>query len=859
MRSRRLAFALLLLLLLAPAATCRAQGPTPSPGLFPFVLPWDDASPGASNVSGLLDRPAGALGPVVVRDGHLYTGSKRLRLVGVNLCFASDFPTHAAAEKVAARMAKFGINAVRFHHMDNQVTPNGIWARDHKTLDPGQLDRLDYLFAQLKKNGIYADVNLHVSYEYGLHRSWEGMPGYYKGVDNFDPSLIRSQQNYALHLLTHVNPYTKTRYADDPAVAIVEINNENALTNEWLGGELDDMPQDYVDTLTRRWNAFLTKKYATEAALKTAWGAKAEQRGAEMLRNGNFARGMEEWNLERIEGAEADARVVTAGGKPVLAITVPRPAKEAWHVQLDQARLSVKGERPYTLSFRARSDRPRRISVNVMQAHEPWRPLWSTEVALTGAFQSFRLICQPDQADPDARVTFTSLGDRAGRFELADVSFRPGGVIGLEPGEALGTIAWVKKRDLGRRTPEAQRDWLRFLSDVETSYWTGMARYLKDDLKVHAPLVGTPMGWSPPAVQAKLDVIDSHSYWQHPHFPGRQWDSENWIVKNLPMAGRPDGGTLPALGLSRLAGKPFICTEYNHSAPNTYASETAPVIFAYAAWQDWDGVFLFAYSHRGGEWDTGAISSFFDIDQHPTKMATLPAAAALFLRGDVPAEPPALAHITPDQFLEALRLRGPWNSTEALGLDHTDALSTPVARVLDTKPSVERHRRSSDQPASWSWRSEHGHGVMSVDTPRSKVLVTGSVPGSFKLGDVTIAPAQNMQNWAVITVTALDGPNLQSPGKVLITATGLAENTGMRWTSEKHESVGRDWGGRPSLVEGIPATVTFTVPGGKVVAWALDERGHRRQAASVMAHDGAATVTLDPALRTIWYEVEIQP
>jgi hypothetical protein len=861
MRSHHLALAIALTLLLFPTATGRAQTGPPSqtPGLFPFVLPWDDASPGVTNVSGLLGKPAGKLGPVVVKDGHFYTGAKRLRLFGVNLCFASDFPAHGDAEKVAARMAKFGINAVRFHHMDNQPTPNGIWGRDGYGLDPGQLDKLDYLFAQLKKHGIYADINLHVSHEYHGSPRWEGMPSYFKGVDNFDLRMIMSQRYYALHLLTHVNPYTKMRYADDPAVAIVEINNENALTHEWFSGELDDMPQTYVDTLTKWWNVFLEAKYANDAALRAAWGAKSLPPGAEMLRNGSFARGLEGWNIERIEGAEAVAQVVASRqGQRVLSIEVPRPAKEAWHVQIDQGGFAVRADRPYTFTFTASADRPRRLSVNVMQAHDPWQQLWSSEVSLTERSQTFRLVVQPGEADRDARVTFTGLGDRAGRVSLGGVSLRPGGVVGLEPGESLGTIAWVKKRDFSRRTAEAQRDWLRLLSDVETRYWTGMARALRE-FGLKAPIVGTPMGWSPPAVQAHLDVIDSHSYWQHPNFPGRPWDGENWVVPNLPMAGRPDGGTLPALGLSRLAGKPFICTEYNHSAPSTYASETAPVIFAYAAWQDWDGVFLFAYSHRGDAWDTGSIGGFFDIDQHPTKMATLPAVAALFLRGDVPAEPPALAHITPEQFLESLRKRGPWGVAETFGLTRADALSQPVAMVLDTKPSVEKPARSAHLPQPWAWRSEEGRGVLTLDTPRSKVVVTGVVPGKFNLGGVTFAPERNAQAWAVFTATALDGASFQSPGKILITATGLAENTGMHWKDAKHESVGRDWGGRPSLVEGIAATVTLTVPGPRVRAWALDERGQRREPVSVAGHGQTTTVALDPQYKTLWYEIEIGP
>ena len=88
------------------------------PNLVPFAPPWDDATPGPTNISGTLDKPAGKSGFVHVKDGHLYTGDHRLRLFGSNLTAAADFPDHETAGKVAARMAKFGLNAVRFHFLD---------------------------------------------------------------------------------------------------------------------------------------------------------------------------------------------------------------------------------------------------------------------------------------------------------------------------------------------------------------------------------------------------------------------------------------------------------------------------------------------------------------------------------------------------------------------------------------------------------------------------------------------------------------------------------------------------------------------------------------------------------------------
>ncbi len=132
---------------------------TRTSALFPFVLPWDDATPGVMNLSEWLPKPAGKFGHIHARtDGHLYAGNDRIRLFGVDLAFSANIPTHADAEKIAARMAKFGINIVRFHIMDMRRFPEGILARDKQStrdLDAEALDRLDYFTAQLNRNGAY--------------------------------------------------------------------------------------------------------------------------------------------------------------------------------------------------------------------------------------------------------------------------------------------------------------------------------------------------------------------------------------------------------------------------------------------------------------------------------------------------------------------------------------------------------------------------------------------------------------------------------------------------------------------------------------------------------------------------------
>ena len=251
--SARLAFVVLLL----GALACEAR----SAELFPFVISYD-APDNATNVSSWLHRPAGKHGFVRSGDGRLATDAGPIRFWATNFCFAACFPAHDVAERVAARLARLGINCVRMHHMDSRH----IWgdSPDKTTIDPKMLERLDYLIAQLKRHGVYVNLNLHVSRWLGDKEGFPHQrqrPSYDKGLGNFEPRMIELQKQYARDLLTHVNPYTKTAYVDEPAVAFVEISNEDALFAVWQWGQLDRLPDPYATTFRKLWNAWLRKKY----------------------------------------------------------------------------------------------------------------------------------------------------------------------------------------------------------------------------------------------------------------------------------------------------------------------------------------------------------------------------------------------------------------------------------------------------------------------------------------------------------------------------------------------------------------------------------------------------------------------
>jgi hypothetical protein len=851
----------------------------------PFVLPWDDASPGVADVSGWLTKPAGALGPIQVGPGgHLYAGRQRVRFLGVNVCVAACFPRKEDADKLAARMAKFGINVVRFHHMDMEVAPDGLRSRSGPgtgELDAGSLDRLDHFISRLKKQGIYSNINLLVSRPFS---KGDGLPAEIEQVGwkerhvagFFYEPMLKLQKDYARKLLTHHNPYTGLTYAEDPAVAFVEVNNENGLIHAWLGRQVDELPAVFRDDLRRQWNAWLRKRYGSTARLRQAWGVKEEKLGAEMLVNGDFARSTERWRLERHEGAEAAAAGILESPEPPVRIrsvriVVTKPGKAGWHVQFNQSGIKVEAGRPYTLTFRAKANRPLRMSAELKQAHDPWQNLGlQNEVTLGKEWQSFRFVFLATKGDDNARVNFGNLGGQAANVWLADVSLRPGGVFGLAAGESLedGSVGLFRQTLFGERTPEGQRDWLRFLWETEDAYWQAMRRFLKEDLKVRGVVVGTIVGCSTPNLMAKFDAVDSHAYWQHPEFPRRPWDAEDWTVRNRSMVNEA-GGVLPGLALRRVRGKPHLVSEYNHPAPNTFGSEAFLLLAAYGALQDWDAIYAFAYSHRR-DWDVRRIPGFFDIDQHPTRMVTLPAAAALFVRGDVkPAREEVVAGLDREREVDALRTARAWSLVHAghAGIPPEAALVHRVAiaagdgsrprPVVDVRPAEGRYVSDTGELV-WDL-GRKGRGVVTVNTVRSKAVIGYGGGRRFKLGELIIEPGETVQDgWSAVTLTAMAGGLAGGPARVLVTATGYAENAGMKWKSADKDSVGRNWGEAPSLVESVPVRLTLPCPEGRVRAWALDERGQRRTAVPVRSEGGQAVLDLGPRGRTLWYEVEIK-
>lgn len=856
----------------------------PSQQTFPFVLPWDDVSETITSVSALNPTPAGGAGFIAAKNGHFYDDNgRRIRFIGVNIVGDACFPTKSDAEKVAGRLHKFGINIVRFHHMDAGWNKNGIFDRtskDNQHLSKDALDRLDYFIYQLKLHGVYSNLNLHVSRTFNEADGFpdtDKLADFDKGVDYFEPRMIELQKTYAHDLLTHANLYTKTNYTNEPAVAVVEINNENSLIDMAWNGLFDRLPPHYKSIAGGQWNGWLKQKYNDTATLQRAWASADKPYGPNLLLNSDFTRGAERWTLE-VNAAPASARMTLSDsaelptgvtGK-VLRLNIAALGAESWHPQLHQTGIDLTESEPYTVTFRAKADRVRSLPIYTSIDRGDYHHVGLDATAeLTTQWQQFTFAFTAARTVKDQNRLSFILGGALGTVDIANVVVRPGIEYPFPKGATLETSSVP----LGRPTNDpAGQDWVGFLLDTERVYMKTMRDYLKKDLGVHANLVGSQTGWGGLGGllrEATQDVGDMHAYWDHPNFPHQAWDPEDWKIGNMPLV-RDGLETLAALARYRLAGKPYTISEYNHPAPNEFREETIPLIAAVASLQDWDGFYLFDYNSEAS-YSGDKIRNYFSIDTDPAKMALLPAAALLFERQDM-----ALANIenrlripagsVPELMTKnGMDIKAQW---EKAGIGSGDAFAqrfsvafvpgkkqTPTAPVGSAPPAADFINKPDGRgPISWQGIGSD-QAVFTADSPSSKIMVGYLGTRLVQTSGWEVRMSTTPHNFAALTLSAVDGKVMDQSRSLLLTAVGTVENAGMVWNKE-HTSVGTKWGAGPTQAEGVPAAITIRTVMTAVTVYALDATGKRLGTVASKLGGGAVTFAIGPEYKTLWYEIE---
>ncbi|MDR2761991.1 MAG: cellulase family glycosylhydrolase [Planctomycetaceae bacterium] len=857
--------------------------------LFPFVISQDHGG-GITDISFLNESPAGKNGFIRVKENRFVNDKERMIFFGTNICYSACFPDKSQAEKLASQVASFGFNCVRLHHLDHSEIWGGHNAKSLTKIDPAQIDKLDYFIYQLKRHGVYVNINLHVS---RMMDNRDGFPEsnqrpiFDKGLDNFYSPFIELQKKYARDLLLHYNPYTKSTYSNEPAVAMIEINNENSIVAQWgWGGKILKLPEPYNSDFRKQWNDFLIQKYKTTSNLKLAWhcsdNSDNSQVGEEMLEVGKSQRRIEsaKWEIEKDEITTCEK----IGAGEIMKFNVQKVGKQTWIPQLVVYGLSFEKDKTYTFTIKIRANKRTKLFFVARKAYGNWDVISNQQGELNVGEQWQKLTIPFTVVQSDAKCRFDITGFKEGEYEIAETSLRCGGSFGvLDSNQTLeqGTIPIIPPKDSGFHHATGD-DFCEFLAEIESKYWLQMYKFLKDELKVKSPVSGTQAGYGLRHIQAKLDYIDAHSYWNHPEFPNDDWNRTNWRIKNTSIVREAiKSKILAELSTSRVDGKPFVVSEFDSPFPNQYAAEALPLLAAFGRFQGWDGIFHFAFVHdKNNIINVTKIINHFDMVGNTAKLAHLPACAAMFRRGDIEEGKNLIRGIlTEKKEMEIFkRDRHAWNSNFfGLGIDPRFALTNPVAIDLvdgDKNYVIPKFKNvggnvyfSDNRNLYFDYRNEKEEGF-GVNTKNlflysgfcksglsEKITMEGK--GGLKL----IFTKPTRLNWKTISVVSIDAngfdPTVENEKtiRVLVTATGLTQNEGMeiKKIGEEKITLADKWGDSPTLCEGIPFEIQFQ-RAKKIKCFPLDEKGIRRN----QIESTENKVILDPKHKTVWYEILVE-
>jgi hypothetical protein len=428
------------------------------------------------------------------------------------------------------------------------------------------------------------------------------------------------------------------------------------------------------------------------------------------------------------------------------------------------------------------------------------------------------------------------------------------GVSSDFPVPLLGSRGLAAKAPTNRFYAEAE-----FYDDLQRNYFADMENYLKQTLGSKSLVIATAdfnhstTGYPLLLAMNETDIIDGHTYWQHP---------ETYLINRSPMVNDPFNSSVVELSHSAIAGKPYTVSEVNNAFPNRYDGEGIPILAAYGGMQDWDGIFWYTFEPKADPAWKPYVGDAFDISLDPAKMPELAAGALLFLRGDVEkARSTSERSYSQQQIFDSMLLPTTNRPYFTPGfplyvpLQHEVRISSlnsqptqPLDVIASPNPIV-----SDTHQLAW-YTSLKQTGLVTVDTPRSQALI-GFVKAQGK--SVSNLAADVSNTFCSILLVSLESKPIATSSKLLLVAAGPVENTGESWNS-----VGTDvtnWGGSPTLVEPIKGTITlYGIQGAHAVSvQAIDGAGQPLGAPVRTTASGVNWKIEIGGTATTWYQITI--
>ena len=243
--------------------------------------------------------------------------------------------------------------------------------------------------------------------------------------------------------------------------------------------------------------------------------------------------------------------------------------------------------------------------------------------------------------------------------------------LGTDENPEAGTIMrpplgdWAENRVdfaadyTGPNSSARHMDHMAFLRDTQECNVRAILKFF-DEIGVRCVqnYSNLPNGPADLALNAMAEVTEHNAYWNHPlggfNPPVALHDLEMCRMNITSGWTSFDQHTAAAVCKGKVAGMPFIVTEYCGCYPTAFRADQLLQMACYGAFQDMDGLLLFAYGTP--EVGPSPIRDFFDVRHDPAVWSFVGMAAAIFRNG----------------------LVAPGRNAIEIGMSETDCLLTPA-------------------------------------------------------------------------------------------------------------------------------------------------------------------------------------
>ena len=236
----------------------------------------------AIDMSSWLDKPAGKHGFLQMKGkDYAFEDGTPVKFWGVNIASQKPFVDSAEAKHWTKFIAGYGINAVRFHKFTWDAT-DGI--RSTQITD-ANWKNFDFFCNELRQAGIYyswshiyghrvmpADSSKLLAYSEIKNTKfpWSHLNSSTASLVNFAEDLQAINIELTVNMLNHINFKTGLRYADDPALNFIELQNEDNIFWSAIEETLKQTPT-YRALLCKKFSLWLKEKYGTSENFLKAW------------------------------------------------------------------------------------------------------------------------------------------------------------------------------------------------------------------------------------------------------------------------------------------------------------------------------------------------------------------------------------------------------------------------------------------------------------------------------------------------------------------------------------------------------------------------------------------------------------